>query len=93
MKYVHYYTNKPYAHSSHQHLWRLTPGPCPRGSNHVTVSTRATPGLAGPNVLLQPGLATLPNTKDKWKGEIEVLGSIDKEVQWPSRVSAVYLLT
>lgn len=36
VKYVHYYTNKPYAHSSHPYSWRFTTGPCPRGKNHIT---------------------------------------------------------
>ena len=36
-KYVHYYTDKPYAYSNHQHLWRPTAcWLCSRGENYVT---------------------------------------------------------
>lgn len=43
-KYVQYYTNKPYIHSS-QHSWRLTQGPCPRGRNHVLFYYQGHAGL------------------------------------------------
>jgi len=48
VKYMHYYIQKPYTHSIHQHSWRFTPGPCTRGRNHIAPSLpgRAMPGSA-----------------------------------------------
>jgi hypothetical protein len=38
-KHVHYYMNKPYAHSNHQHTWRSTPcWPFSMGTNNATKS-------------------------------------------------------
>jgi hypothetical protein len=38
-KYVHYYTNKPNAHSNHEHSWRPMPyWLCSMGRNHVILS-------------------------------------------------------
>ena len=36
VRYVHYYANKLYAHSTHEPSWRPC-GPCPKGKNHVTL--------------------------------------------------------
>jgi hypothetical protein len=46
VEYAHYYTNKPHTHSSNPHWWRLTPGPCPRRRNHVTLSPQDHTGLS-----------------------------------------------